>query len=275
MHRSYSPVGVGRGGWATPYGDPVSVSSPAWPDLRVVETTGSTNSDLAAVARAGGAAGTALVAWEQTGGRGRLARQWSSPPGTSASISVLLRPDRPRDEWGVLPLVTGLGVVDGVERLGVEAVLKWPNDVLLPGDENHKVCGILAEMVGPDPYAVVVGVGLNIGQTREQLPVETATSLRLAGADVTREVAVSAVLDGMGEAFLRWERGGWRRLATAYAERCTTIGREVRVELPAGGAVTGTAAGITGDGRLRLRTAVGEQAYAAGDVHHVRPAARH
>lgn len=101
----------------------------------VVETTGSTNADLAERARAGAPGWTAMVAGEQTAGRGRLTRRWSSPPGTSVSLSVLLRPSRPVNEWGLLPLITGLGVALAVVDLGAGADLKWPNDVLLPDDD--------------------------------------------------------------------------------------------------------------------------------------------
>lgn len=239
--------------------------------VEVVESTGSTNADLAERARAWTPAWTALIAGEQTAGRGRLTRAWSSPPGTSVSLSVLLRPTRPVTEWGLLPLLTGLGVARALGALGVEAVLKWPNDVLLPADGERKVCGILAEAVaGPTP-AVVVGMGVNVGQQRSELPVDQATSLRLVDVDVTRPQVVSSVLAELGEVYRTWELSGWAALADAYRSVCVTLGRPVRVEVPDGEAVLGTAALITGDGRLVVRTREGERSFAAGDVHHLRP----
>ncbi len=239
--------------------------------VEVVESTGSTNADLAERARAGAPAWTALLAGEQTAGRGRLTRTWSSPPGTSVSLSVLLRPTRPVAEWGLLPLLTGLGVARAVGALGVEAVLKWPNDVLLPADGERKVCGILAEVVaGPTP-GVVVGMGINVGQQRSELPVDTATSLRLVGVDVARPQVVSTVLAELGDVYRTWQSSGWAALADAYSSMCVTLGRTVRVEVPDGEAVLGTAASITADGRIVVRTREGERAFAAGDVHHLRP----
>ncbi len=236
----------------------------------VVETTGSTNADLADQARAGAPGWRALVAGEQTAGRGRLTRTWSSPPGTSISLSVLVRPARPVNEWGLLPLITGLGVARAVEALGAAAVLKWPNDVLLPVDDERKVCGILAEMVAGPTAGVVVGLGLNVGQARDQLPVDTATSLRLVGVAVTRADVVSAVLEQLGEVYGQWDRYGWGAVKDSYEAACITLGRTVRVELPDGTAVLGTAHSVGADGRLQVMTTSGPRAFAAGDVHHLR-----
>jgi BirA family biotin operon repressor/biotin-[acetyl-CoA-carboxylase] ligase len=235
-----------------------------------VETTGSTNADLAERARAGASGWQALVAGEQTAGRGRLTRTWSSPQGTSISVSVLLRPSRPVSEWGLLPLITGLGVARAVEALGAKAVLKWPNDVLLAEDGERKVCGILAELVGGPVPGVVVGMGVNIGQVRDEFPVETATSLRLVGVTVTRPQVATAVLQQLGELYESWESYGWAALKDSYASACITLGRTVRVELPDGTAVLGTAQSIAGDGRLEVMTTSGPMAFAAGDVHHLR-----
>ena len=127
--------------------DLTQTPSAPWRRVQVVPQTESTNSDLVRQARAAAPGGEVLVAWEQTVGRGRLDRSWSSPPGTSVSMSFLVRPARPQPEWGLLPLVTGLGVADALIGLGAAAVLKWPNDVLLATDQDRKVCGILAEVV--------------------------------------------------------------------------------------------------------------------------------
>jgi BirA family biotin operon repressor/biotin-[acetyl-CoA-carboxylase] ligase len=237
-----------------------------WTAVRTVAVTGSTNADLAMAARAGEVGGVVLIAGEQRAGRGRLTRTWSSPPGTSLSMSYLLRPTR--HDLGVLPLVTGLGVVRGLARLGVAARLKWPNDVLI---DSRKVCGILAELVvADDGVAAVVGLGVNVSQTAEGLPVPWATSLALAGVTVTRTEAALAVLTGVGETVLTWMTAGWEALATPYAETCATVGREVRVELSPTDHVVGLATGITTDGRLQVRVGSELRSYAAGDVHHLR-----
>jgi BirA family biotin operon repressor/biotin-[acetyl-CoA-carboxylase] ligase len=239
--------------------------------VEVVDTTGSTNADLAERARAGAEGWQALVAGEQTAGRGRLTRTWSSPQGTSISLSVLLRPTRPVSGWGLLPLVTGLGVVRAVESLGGQAVLKWPNDVLLPPDDERKVCGILAEVASGATPGVVLGMGVNVSQDRGEFPVDTATSLRLVGVGVTRPQVVKAVLEQLAELYEQWDSYGWAAMRLSYESVCITLGRTVRVELPDGTAVLGTARSITDDGRLLVRTTSGLRAFAAGDVHHLRP----
>lgn len=249
--------------------DGVDLAAGRWA-VDVVESTGSTNADLAERARAGAPGWRALVAAEQTAGRGRMTRTWSSPPGTSVSLSVLLRPRRAVTEWGLLPLLTGLGVARALGTLGAEAVLKWPNDVLLPNDDERKVCGILAELVTAPAPGVVLGMGINVGQQRGELPVDTATSLRLVGVDVTRPQVVSAVLTELEEVYGTWESYGWAALEADYTAACVTLGRMVRVEVPDGPAVLGTAAAITWDGRIVVRTLQGERAFAAGDVHHLR-----
>lgn len=238
--------------------------------VEVVDTTGSTNADLAERARAGASGWQAMVAGEQTAGRGRLTRTWSSPQGTSVSLSVLLRPTRPVNEWGLLPLITGLGVARAVEALGAQAVLKWPNDVLLPADDERKVCGILAELVSGQTRGVVLGMGVNVSQARGEFPVDTATSLLLVGVTVTRPQVVTAVLRQLAELYETWDTYGWAAVKDSYESSCVTLGRTVRVELPDGAAVLGTASSIADDGRLLVMTTAGPQAFAAGDVHHLR-----
>src|SRR5262249_34644618 len=146
-----------------------------WREVRVVEETGSTNADLLAEAQAGAREGLVLVAEAQTAGRGRMGRRWISPPRRSLPFSVLLRPAVPAGLLGWLPLLAGVAVASALERTaGVDARLKWPNDVLADG---AKLAGILAERWGS---AIVVGTGINVLQQRGELPVPTATSLVMA-----------------------------------------------------------------------------------------------
>ncbi len=249
-----------------------------WRQVRRLATTGSTNADLVALAAAGEPAGLVLVADEQTAGRGRSGRSWTAPPGSALTFSVLLRPHRAAAHLGWLPLLTGLAVVDAVRSVtGVPAVLKWPNDVVVPTDGGEgKLAGILAERVGGPgggAGAVVVGVGLNVSTTAAGLPVPTATSLLLAGADlVDRGVLLDAVLARLAERYRRWDgdAGLDAELAAAYRLRCATLGRDVRAELPGGGAVTGRAVDLDDAGRLLVRTGEGVRAVGAGDVVHLR-----
>ena len=125
--------------------------------VRSIASTGSTNADLAAAATAGAASGAVLVADHQSAGRGRFDRRWEAPPGSSVAVSVLLRPaEVPLQRWLWLPLITGVAVAEGLRSAaGVDATVKWPNDVLI---EGRKVCGILSERVDD---AAVIGMGIN------------------------------------------------------------------------------------------------------------------
>ncbi len=239
--------------------------------MRVLAEAGSTN------AEAMQAAGPwELVAAEaQRAGRGRLDRTWEAPPGLALTFSATL--PLPTGAPGWAPLVAGLAVADAITaETGLAAGLKWPNDVLLPADAERKVCGILCEYRPPTPQrpgVVVVGIGLNVAQSREQLPVPTATSLELAGSGpVDRERLLVAVLDALAERYAALQAGGSAAAAvrTAYTQACTTIGAAVRLTRPAGPEVNARAVGIDADGALLVDDGSGPQAYAAGDVTHVR-----
>ncbi len=236
-----------------------------WVDIEIHPVVGSTNADAAARA----VPWLAIAAEEQTSGRGRLDRSWTTTPGQSLAVSALVpRPATP----GWVPLVTGLALARAVEEAcGLEVTLKWPNDVLCPADGDRKLAGILCEMV---PSGIVVGTGLNVAQGRDELPVETATSLRLCGAQLqegTRERLLTAYLSHLA-ALVEALGAGPSEVRAAYRARCDTIGREVRVHLPDGTTRAGRASGVDDDGRLVLASPSGTYAAAAGDVVHVRTA---
>jgi BirA family biotin operon repressor/biotin-[acetyl-CoA-carboxylase] ligase len=250
-----------------------------WTSLDVVESTASTNTDLADRTRAGTAAeGAVLVAEEQTAGRGRLDRSWSAPPRSGLFFSLLFRPPVPAGQWGWLPLLAGVATATALSRAaGVDTALKWPNDLLVHvGGEERKAGGILAERVGD---AVVVGIGLNVSLRADELPVPAAGSLALAGAAVTdRDPLLRAVLRSVAQWYGDWCAAGGDpgacRLHEAYTAGCATLGRTVRAELPGGREAVGEAVAVDGDGRLVLATADGvQQPVGAGDIVHLRPAA--
>ncbi|MFJ5776069.1 biotin--[acetyl-CoA-carboxylase] ligase [Streptomyces sp. NPDC093094] len=251
-----------------------------WRGIDVVRATGSTNSDLVALAVAGKAQeGAVLVAEEQSSGRGRLDRLWTAPPRSGLFFSVLLRPAGiPVARWGWLPLLTGVAVATGLSRAaGVDTALKWPNDLLVTvGGEERKAGGILAERAGED--MVVVGVGINVTLRQDELPVPQAGSLALAGATSTdRDPLLRAVLRSLEEWYGRWREAGGDPVASGlqetYAAGCATLGRAVRAELPGDRSIVGEAVAIDGDGRLVLATENGvQEPVGAGDIVHLRPA---
>jgi BirA family biotin operon repressor/biotin-[acetyl-CoA-carboxylase] ligase len=252
-------------------------SDAVWKDLGVVEVTGSTNSDLAARLREGTAAeGSVLVAEEQSAGRGRLGRDWSAPARSGLFFSVALAPTAvPVSRWSWLPLLAGVATASALARTaGVDTALKWPNDLLVTVDgEERKTGGILAERIGD---TVVVGIGINVSLSADELPVPTAGSLALAGSPVSdRDPLLRAVLRELGDWYTLWRDAegdpAASRLQEAYTAGCSTLGRTVLAQLPGGRELVGEAVAVDGDGRLVLATDEGRQAVGAGDVVHVRP----
>ncbi|MER5449019.1 biotin--[acetyl-CoA-carboxylase] ligase [Streptomyces sp. NPDC002766] len=251
-----------------------------WREVEVVQRTGSTNSDLVALAEAGKAGeGSVLVAEEQTAGRGRLDRQWTAPARSGLFFSVLLTPSEvPVARWGWLPLLTGVAVATGLARAaGVDTTLKWPNDLLVSiGGEERKAGGILAERAGD--HGVVVGVGINVTLRENELPVPTAGSVALAGAVSTdRDPLLRAALRSLEEWYRRWRDAGGdpaeSGLQETYAAGCATLGRTVRAELPGDRSIVGEAVAVDGDGRLVIATEDGvQEPVGAGDIVHLRPA---
>lgn len=275
-----------------------------WTALDVVAETGSTNADLVARAMAGAPHGTVLTAESQTAGRGRLGRTWVAPPRSGLAVSVLVRPGGadgsgvpvPLDRWGWLPLLVGAAARAALaDMTELDIALKWPNDLIVVGADGdgddddeaagyggRKLGGILAQRVDD---GVVVGLGVNVSSRRDELPTPQATSLALEGASVTdREPLLRALLRRVDEVYRDWAAAGGDAescgLRDDYTAHCATVGRSVRVSLPDGAVVAGTATGVDAQGALLLviNTAGEPDAAAqpaivtvtAGDVVHVR-----
>ncbi len=237
-----------------------AVAGPQW-QVRLYAEAGSTN----ALAVADPVRHRVVVADHQQAGRGRLDRQWVTPPGAALTFSAVFDPAVDVEWWPVVPLVAGYAVA---RVLGGAARLKWPNDVLIG---EHKVCGILVERVGTRPPMVVIGIGINVDQTADELPVPDATSLALTGYPVDRTELFGEVVRS-----LRIWLGVFARsphtFVDHYRGRSATLDRQVRVELPGDRVVEGKVSDIDQHGRLVLDTADGVLTLSAGDVVHVRPA---
>ncbi|MFS0852530.1 biotin--[acetyl-CoA-carboxylase] ligase [Microbacterium sp. 179-I 3D4 NHS] len=240
--------------------------------LESVPQSGSTNADLRALVAEEAAWPhlSVLLTRNQTAGRGRLDRSWVAPAGTALAVSVILR--RPADPssraW--IPLLAGAAMADAIAAQLPDAAVsvKWPNDVLVA---DRKISGILAEVAGD---AVVVGAGVNTAMDEAQLPVPTATSFAVRGVAVDEDLlvadylgALARRLDDLIAAGDPVASGAWE----AVSERCSTIGRAVRVMLPGDETLDGTAVGLDAEGRLRVVAQGRERAVPAGDVVHVRP----
>jgi BirA family biotin operon repressor/biotin-[acetyl-CoA-carboxylase] ligase len=234
-------------------------AGPPW-QIRLLAEAGSTNQ----VAAADPVRDRIVVADHQHAGRGRLDRVWVTPRGAALTFSAVVDPGVDTPWWSLVPLVAGYAVASAVG----DALLKWPNDVLIG---EQKVAGILVERVGTKPPLVVIGIGINVDQTAEELPVPTATSLALEGRAVDRTELFGRVVRLLGAAL-----GDLTRSPGTFVERyrahSATLGRDVRVELPGDRAVTGRVSDVDEHGRLLLQTAEGLLVLSAGDVVHVRPA---
>ena len=249
------------------------------PRLQVVGTTGSTNADLVAAVETAPAEWphlSALLTTDQRAGRGRLDRRWTTPAGTALAVSVVVDTlDLPTASRGWIPLLAGAAMARAVHEQvrgsGHSAGLKWPNDVLLDGG---KVCGILAEVVPRHPHLVVVGAGVNTRRTREELPVETATSFAAVGLESDDDRLLAVYLSALDEQLRVLVAANGDAAAAGIVGEiealCTTLGSEVVVSLPDGSRLAGRAQRIDADGRLVVVTATAETAVAAGDVVHVR-----
>ncbi|AYF98322.1 biotin--[acetyl-CoA-carboxylase] ligase [Protaetiibacter intestinalis] len=251
--------------------------------LYELASSSSTNSELAARAdREGLPHLTVMLTRYQSAGRGRLGRSWTAPPGASLASSVLLRPLLPDgttptpDRLGWIPVIAGVSMAEAVAGVlpGRGVGFKWPNDVLVDG---RKLCGVLAELL-PQSTGVVIGAGLNTRMSVEELPVPTATSLAIEGVavdDAVEDLVLAAYLEGVRDRVARYlaaggdaEASGIRAQARA---RCLTLGRAVRIELPDGAELVGTAVDLDADGRLIVADRDGlARSVAAGDVTHVR-----
>lgn len=246
--------------------------------LVLLDSAGSTNTVLRERLRDRDWTGPVLLSAEhQQAGRGRAGHGWQTPAGAALTVSIAVRPMRPRDSWGWLPLLTGVAVCRAIEQVaGLAPALKWPNDVLLPDPErrpvpgwgcHRKAVGILTEAVDD---LVIAGIGINVDQSPAELPVPHAASLRTAGAGA---VDRTALLIAVGREVVTLI-GGPRSAATEdeVRDRCLTLGAEIEADLPDGGRLTGRAAAIDADGSLQLLGPDGSlRSLSAGDLRHVRP----
>jgi BirA family biotin operon repressor/biotin-[acetyl-CoA-carboxylase] ligase len=224
-----------------------------------------------------------VVADYQSAGRGRLARQWQAPAGTSIAVSAVvpLPADRIAD-LGWVPLLSGMAMRAALAGVAhVHGRLKWPNDVMVQEEPNSatgqeapwlKISGILCEMV-PGGELLVIGAGANLSQQRRELPVNTATSVTLCGAgSVRREDLIMGYLGVLADLYRAWLAGGseLEALRSEYRSWCLTIGLQVDVHQPDGRVARGMATRVDDAGRLVVAADGSTRAHAAGDVVHVR-----
>ncbi len=242
---------------------------PPWAQVHAREAVGSTSDEARALAEAGAPDGTVVWALEQHGGRGRLGRRWSSPPG-NLYLSVVLRRGAARraPELGFCCALAVADLADSALPPPKRARLKWPNDVLLDG---AKLAGVLPEVVAappdarPAPEAVVVaGIGVNLRHAPADLPYPAAT-LAGHGAELSPAEALARLLHALHRRLEERDAGFAARTLPAWRARGPDEGTPL-VVTPGGAALRGTFAGLDADGALLLRTEAGVRRIVAGEV---------
>lgn len=222
-----------------------------WPIPEHVVRVGSTNAEI--LRRSAAPEGTALVADEQTAGRGRADRTWVSEPGAGVWCSVLIRPG---GDVALLPIVAGLAVSDALRRWA-DVQLKWPNDLW---SARGKVGGVLVEA------GEVIAIGMGVNVTQAPVPGSAALSDLVQPVPDAEDVLASMVI-ALALGVATW-RSQPQLVVDRYRQRCATIGAQVSVELPGGQRFTGVGHDVDSRGHLVVQTAEGTRVVAAGDVVH-------
>lgn len=231
------------------------------------ESIASTN-DRARELASDGAADVVVLADEQTGGRGRLERRWNSPSG-GVWLSVVTRPAIVPARAPLYTLAASVATASAAREAGVDARIKWPNDVVVPVDEAgdyRKLAGILTEMEGETDRVewLVVGIGVNANVGADDLP-EGATSVREEAGNVDRRRFVQRLLEEFDAL-----RGDLEGVVSAWRDLALTLGQRVRVDRP-DHAIVGEAVDVTESGALVVETDEGRKTVSAGDCEHLRP----
>jgi BirA family transcriptional regulator, biotin operon repressor / biotin---[acetyl-CoA-carboxylase] ligase len=199
----------------------------------------------------------------QSAGRGRLDRTFEANKSLSLLFSFYVQPKRPREDWGWIPLLAGICLEQVLNREEKVFVTKWPNDLLsINSAHDGKVAGILVEVMSE---GVVVGIGINVSMNAHELPVPTATSLKLLGIEqLDRNIYLALILKEFANIFQRWEE--FEDFSVLYAKNSSTIGNRVEVHGSDAKIQSGLAKGVGSHGELVLDD--GSQIY-SGDVVHL------
>src|SRR5579863_5216574 len=238
--------------------------------IHYFDEVGSTQRVAAEMAEAGTASGTAVVAEQQTAGRGRLGRLWHSPAGVNLYVTIILRPRMPSAEVPRLSLVAGVAAAESLETVAPGIVaLKWPNDVWLKG---RKAGGIIAEAVTDSAQrltCVLLGIGLNLNLAADDIPEDLrdkATSVRIATGRRCDRIAIAAALfNRLDSRYMEVEAHGFAAMRDEYEKYSALTGKRVTV-INGAARISGRVTGIDTDGALMLETDSGPNRVLAGEV---------
>ena len=231
--------------------------------VSVVEVTGSTQDDLYQLASTDSVIPKTILASEyQTSGRGRLDRTFTAPPMSALTFSLYIEPKVEREEWSFMTLLAGLSVHEALASLDpqVSVGIKWPNDLLI-GDK--KFVGMIAQAT---KKGIILGIGINVGMTAEELPVENATSLSLEDfSNLDRNEILASIINHFEINLEMWEHD--KSFLAEYRSASVTIGKDVEVTLPGGELIHSKAIDISNAGALLLEDG---SEVTVGDVVHLR-----
>lgn len=236
------------------------------------QTLDSTNSKAYELALHGAEEGEVVITESQTKGRGRLTRQWYSPPLLNLYLSVILRPQIPPQQASLMTLMAAIATAETIKQIsGLSPSIKWPNDLLL---RDRKVAGLLNEIHSETDriHFVILGIGVNLNMEEKDFPKEiqaTATSLRMEiGGPISRKEFLQSLLMELEAWYTIFIKQGGQIILNAWRERAQIKGRYVRVS-SFGENLFGRAVDIDSDGALILETAEGSQIRVlAGDLEY-------
>jgi len=237
------------------------------PGYRLIafDTIGSTNDEAKRMARDSAPGGAVIWAGEQTAGRGRRGRTWTSPPG-NLYVSLLLRPGGSAAHAAQLGFVAALGLGDALHEAGGPALrCKWPNDLLLDG---RKVAGILLESettVGDTVDFVVIGSGVNLVSKPENTEYPATSLIESGIGSVTAAALLSAYVRHFDGWLVRWREDGFAPIRAAWLTRASDVGGDIRVRLERD-TLFGRFLDLDEDGALLLDTAGTRRRITAGEI---------
>jgi BirA family biotin operon repressor/biotin-[acetyl-CoA-carboxylase] ligase len=236
--------------------------------LHLYDTVGSTNDTCRELAQGGAPAGTLVIADEQRQGRGRGGRRWFTAPGSAIAMSLLLRPElSTKADLGALNMLGALAVVEMLVELGLQASIKWPNDVLLG---RGKVAGILTEAAwqGERLEYVVIGIGVNVDPNSlpadHQLDFPAACIAPEVEGKVEREILIPMMLEHVASGL---EMLMNHELLTRIENHLAYVGERVQIRGGSGDPAVAKVVGLNADGSLRVRPDSGPERAIESDVH--------
>ncbi|NQT95358.1 MAG: biotin--[acetyl-CoA-carboxylase] ligase [Candidatus Omnitrophica bacterium] len=230
------------------------------------DTISSTNTTAYDLAKKGFKEGTTIIAEGQSKGRGRLAREWSSPKQKGIYLSIILRPNLLPYQAPKITLITAVSICEAIRGYcGAEVLIKWPNDILL---NNKKVAGILTEMEAEQDSInfLILGIGINVNTRISELPKGASSISEEAGDNILRIELLKVILETFEQNYATFKREGFSPFRHRWKNLSATLGRRVRATCMHR-KIEGEAVDIDSDGALKIRLDTGfHEKVVAGDV---------